>query len=398
VIHASAATFLMPNRTASAERARARPPGHPLCGRRLTLKLRQMPNTPPPSDLELAEAHDAAGRHDEAINALALGTRSGNLPCMRQLGKRLLAGDRAPLLAAEGARFVLDAAQRGDAEAAARIAALTGLGLYIKPSWPDALRWLVIAAERGWPLAQGQLLALAEADASAAAANDWSRLASRLEPTPWQTSPPSRELSSDAQIQALDSFISPAVCDWIIGRARGRLTRALVYNAVNQEDYVSSTRTNSVANISLADIELLDVLLQVKMSHACRIPMSHMEAPAVLHYAVGEEASNHYDFVNPDTPDYAAEIARNGQRILTFLIYLNEDYEGGETNFPTLGVSHKGRRGGALFFANAHADLMPDMRMLHAGRTPARGEKWIVSQFIRSREVLTARPARTSGY
>ncbi len=140
------------------------------------------------------------------------------------------------------------------------------------------------------------------------------------------------------------------------------------------------------------------MLLQVKMSYACQIPMSHMEAPAVLHYGAGEEASNHYDFVDPNTPDYAAEIARNGQRVMTFLIYLNEDYEGGETNFPTLGVSHKGRRGGALYFANAHADMQPDTRMLHAGRPPASGEKWIVSQFIRSREVLTARPARTSGY
>jgi len=353
---------------------------------------------PPSPELAQAEAHDAAGRHGEAINALALGTQAGNLACMRQLGKRLLAGDRAPLLAAEGARFLLDAANRGDAEAAARIAALTALGLYLKPSWQGALHWLVLAAQRGWPAAQGQLLALAEMRADAARSPDWTQLASRLDATQWQTSAPSRELSTDPQVHALDSFISGAVCDWIIERARGRLTRALVYNAVNQEDYASSTRTNSVANISLADIELLDVLLQVKMSHACRIPMSHMEAPAVLHYAVGEEAANHYDFVNPETPDYAAEIARNGQRIMTFLIYLNDDYEGGETHFPTLGVSHKGRRGGALFFVNARPDLQPEMRMLHAGRPPARGEKWIVSQFIRSREVLTARPARTSGY
>ena len=358
-----------------------------------------MPQTPQPSELALAAEHDAAGRHDEAINALARGTQSGNVPCMRQLGKRLLAGDRAPLLAPEGARFLLDAAQRGDGEAAARIAALSALGLYLKPSWPDALRWLVIAAQREWQPAQGQLQVLAETPAtSTAEVPDWSRLASRLELTPWQTSPPARELSMDVQIHALDFFIAPAVCDWLIARARNCLTRARVYNAVNQEDLVSNTRTNSVANFSLADIELLDVLLQVKMSYACQIPMSHMEAPAVLHYGAGEEASNHYDFVDPNTPDYAAEIARNGQRVMTFLIYLNEDYEGGETNFPTLGVSHKGRRGGALYFANAHADMQPDTRMLHAGRPPASGEKWIVSQFIRSREVLTARPARTSGY
>jgi len=159
---------------------------------------------------------------------------------------------------------------------------------------------------------------------------------------------------------------------------------------VSRLDVVRATRSNSVANFGLADVELLDVLLQARMSRACGIPMNHMEAPAVLHYSVGEEASDHFDFVNPNTPDYAQEIARNGQRVMTFLVYLNEDYEGGETAFPQLGFSHKGRRGHGLFFVNAYSDLQPDLRMLHAGRTPTRGEKWIVSQFIRSRPTRSA--------
>lgn len=356
-----------------------------------------MPLTPSSPELALAAEHDAAGHHHDAIDALARGTSAGNLACMRQLGKRLLSGDRAPLLAAEGARFLLDAANRGDAEAAARIAALTALGLYLKPNLRDALRWLATAAERGWDPAQGQLHALAGATAITAkpTADYWSRIAAGIDLTPWQTSPPSRELCADPLIRAVDAFVSPAVCDWIIARARGNLTRALVYDAVNQQDFASKTRTNSVANFGVANVELLDVLLQTKMSFACRIPMNHMEAPAVLNYQVGEEATEHYDFVDPKTPDYAAEIARNGQRVLTFLVYLNGDYEGGETNFPTLGVSHKGTRGGALFFVNVQNGMQPDLRMRHAGRAPTRGEKWIVSQFIRNRPVLTPMPPRT---
>ena len=34
------------------------------------------------------------------------------------------------------------------------------------------------------------------------------------------------------------------------------------------------------------------------------------------------------------TPDYEQELAENGQRILTFLVYLNDDYEGGKTEMP----------------------------------------------------------------
>ncbi len=361
-------------------------------------KLRQMPHASP-SELALAEQHDAAGRHDDAINALALGAQAGNLACTRQLGKRLLAGDRAPLLAAEGARFLLDAANGGDAEAAARVAALAGLGLYCRQSWNDALRWLIVAAARQWDPARGQLLALAEVAAGAdstraSTVQYWSEVASRIAFTRWQTVTDNRELSADPQVRALDSFISPAICDWLIGRAGGRLTRARVYDAVNREDLVSTTRTNSVANFSLSEIELVDVLLQAKMSLACAVPMSHMEAPAVLHYEPGEEAADHYDFVDPAIPHYAQEIARNGQRIVTFLVYLNDDYEGGETRFNHLGFSHKGRRGQGLFFVNALRDMQPDLRMLHAGRPPTRGVKWIVSQFIRSRPLLVPTPPR----
>jgi prolyl 4-hydroxylase len=331
-----------------------------------------MPHLIQQSALALAAEHDAAGRYDEAINALARGTQAGDLGCKTQLGKRLLAGDRAPALPAEGARFLHEAAVAGDPEAAARLAALTGLGHLFKHSWQEALRWLMVAAERGWEPARGQLRLLANGTPD-------------IDLSSWSNLPAARDLNPEPLVRAVDAFITPAACDWLIARARGRLARAMVYDPVSRQDVVRATRTNSVANFGLADVELLDVLLQVKMSRACGIPMNHMEAPAVLHYGVGEESSDHFDFVNPNTPDYAQEIARNGQRVMTFLVYLNEDYEGGETDFPKLGVRHKGRRGHGLFFVNAYSDMQPDLRMLHAGRAPTRGEKWIVSQFIRSR-------------
>jgi hypothetical protein len=348
------------------------------------------------SDLALAEQYDSEGRHYDAINALARGTSSGSLACMTRLGKRLLAGDRAPLLAAEGARFLLDAANRGDAEAAARIAALTALGLYRTQSWDDGLRWLVVSAERGWQPARGQLIALATDAGHAASAEElrtdcWQRLAAHINLARWQTSPAGHQLSVDPRVQVYEDFLCAAVCDWIIARARGRLARARVYDPVSGENLVSVTRTNTVANFGLDEVDFLDLLLQSKMATACRLPSRNMEAPATLHYDVGEENSDHYDFVDPATPDYAQEVERNGQRIVTFLVYLNDDYEGGETSFPMLGFSHKGRRGEGLFFVNTLADMRPDLRMLHAGRRTTRGEKWIVSQFVRGRATLTQR-------
>src|SRR5689334_2255938 len=166
------------------------------------------------SELALAGKHDAEGRHDEAINALARGTGAGDLPCMRELGKRLLAGDRGPLLPTEGARFLAEAANKGDAEAAARVAALAALGAYRPQNWREALQWLAVSAQRGWLPAQAQLRALA-ADPNPSG-HDWQQLAAEVDLAAWGTAPPVRVLSADPRVHAFEGFLSPAVCDWLI--------------------------------------------------------------------------------------------------------------------------------------------------------------------------------------
>ena len=73
-----------------------------------------------------------------------------------------------------------------------------------------------------------------------------------------------------------------------------------------------------------------------------------------------------------------------------------DDYEGGETAFPKLGIRHKGKRREGLLFVNALPSGPPDLRMVHAGTPPTSGEKWIVSQFIRNRAVLNTRAERVA--
>ena len=107
--------------------------------------------------------------------------------------------------------------------------------------------------------------------------------------------------------------------------------------------------------------------------------------PQVMHYSVGQEFRPHHDFLDPQQPGPAADIARRGQRIGTFLLYLNGDFEGGETEFPRAGISNRGDTGDALFFTNVTRDGRPDPLTLHAGLPPTRGEKWILSQWIRDR-------------
>ena len=64
------------------------------------------------AEIMAAEAHDASGRHAEAVDQLVAGVKKGDVEATTRLGKRLLVGDRAPLLPNDGARFLEDAAGR----------------------------------------------------------------------------------------------------------------------------------------------------------------------------------------------------------------------------------------------------------------------------------------------
>ena len=146
-------------------------------------------------------------------------------------------------------------------------------------------------------------------------------------------------------MRVFPDFVTHSVCAWLIEQARPSLKRALIYDPVGGKDIADHMRTNSAAGFDLMHADLVQAAVQWRMSTAVGVPVAHMEGPTVLHYGVGEQITNHYDFVNPRIPNYQSEIDRRGQRIVTFLVYLNDDYEGGETDFPEPGAALSRREG-----------------------------------------------------
>jgi hypothetical protein len=340
------------------------------------------------SAIARARALDADGRHDEAINELANAAQRGDAEAMTQLAKRIIVGDRAPRLRRQGIGLLGDAVKMGSAEAADRLAVIHASGVVAAPDWPAALKLLTLAAERGWAPARAQLEVLASmlspgAPRSPAALGEAANLQRLLVPGAGSV------IHEDPRICKFPNFVSERVCDWLIERARGRLERARVYDAHEQTDVVDDSRTNSFAVFNAMEADLVHLLVQTRMS-VCGQPVSHMEASTVLHYAVGQTIGHHYDFVDPAHPGYAEEVRTRGHRVVTFLVYLNEGYEGGETIFPRIGVRHVGQRGEGLLFVNTLPNGQANLRTLHSGEPPTRGEKWVFSQFVRDRPELVA--------
>jgi TPR repeat protein len=325
---------------------------------------------------------DVAGRHAEAYELLAQGSRQGDLAAMSELGHRLLVGDRAPKSPKHALTFLAEAAGRGEPRALARMAALTAGGAYVAQDWRQALRLLAAAAAAGDAPARGQLQCLQPAGEEAAG---WEAMAARVPLDFWLGA--ARNVPLHENVRHIPGLAPPGVCQWLIARADGLLQPALVYDAVTRTNEQHEMRTNTLAVFHYANYDVVQFLLQARMAQTCGYPMQHFELPMVLNYRVGQQITPHFDFIDAQAADYAQQIREQGQRMITFLLYLNNEYEGGETTFPELGIVHRGKAGDGLYFINAHPDLSPDRRMLHTGSPPTAGEKWIVTQFVVSKRL-----------
>lgn len=252
------------------------------------------------------------------------------------------------------------------------LATLEAVGAGRRQDWDRAFACLALAAERGSEHARAQLRLLAGPDGPI----DLHRLLRVPERT---------ALSQRPRLRVFQGFASAPECQWVVARLRPKLAPAMVWDEHSGAGKVDPVRSSSAVELRLTETDVAIELLRARISVATGLPEPIFEIPQVMHYAVGQEFRPHHDFLDPDEKGHAADLARRGQRIGTFLIYLNDDFEGGETVFPRAGLSYRGRAGDALFFANVTPDGRPDPLTVHAGLPPTSGEKWIFSQWIRDR-------------
>jgi hypothetical protein len=325
---------------------------------------------------------------DETIARLHMAAKAGDVEAKAELGQRLVSSFDVEK-EREGVAWTKEAAEEGSGAAAHFLAAMAASGMGLKQDWQAAFDHLKRAAELGFELARAELALLAGNAVSAKGAEAldpgiWTRLRGRVDLGFWRPAL-GRAIFPAPRIAIAEGFAPPQICDWVIERSRRRLVRAEIADAASGLGAYADARTNSATTFKHAEMDVILHLLRARIAALTGPPVEAMEATSILHYDVGEEFSRHYDFLQVKAPGHAKLVAKHGQRVLTFLLYLNDDFEGGETEFPELNWRFKGRKGDALFFWNVDPKGAPDFGTLHAGLAPTRGEKWLLSQWIRGR-------------
>ena len=236
-------------------------------------------------------------------------------------------------------------------------------------------------------------------------------------------------VSRRPRICVFDGFLDASEC-----AALRELTASRMQPTLVDEGHVDPMRTSNGCWVPRGDMHrawngsgssqrnrLLMRSIEERIADASGVPIEHGEPCQVLRYTTGQEYKLHPDFISgADGP----ALRNGGQRIMTFLCYLNTvpESSGGATLFPRRiptdlegrgSQRRRGRRadssrpgptepvriqpveGRAVLWHNTLPDGNIDVLSLHAGEplqpqaglslSGANPEKWLLSKWLRAR-------------
>jgi len=201
-----------------------------------------------------------------------------------------------------------------------------------------------------------------------------------------------RILSSMGQPEIIlyDTLLDAEECAAIMAGAEPRLERS--YVGGDQNGRVDDVRTSYGMFYRRREIPAVAAIEQ-RLAEITGFAEDQWEDMQVLRYMGDQEYQPHFDFFEPATPQAVQNLdAQGGNRIGTFLIYLNEPETGGATYFPYLDLAIHPRRGQVVWFAYPHVDGMPDYRTEHAGLPVHSGVKWLATKWVRPRAFANTGP------
>jgi len=143
-------------------------------------------------------------------------------------------------------------------------------------------------------------------------------------------------------------------------------------STISEYERVDETiRKSETAWLNTDDPIVNDVIARC-VGHTDR-PFKNCEKLQVLRYQPGGYYKPHQDAFKND----------KNMRMYTFILALNDGYEGGETVFPRLNKTYKLEKGDALFFDTLDNYELMTSKALHGGNPVKSGEKWVCNLWVR---------------
>jgi prolyl 4-hydroxylase len=227
-------------------------------------------------------------------------------------------------------------------------------------NWQQAYKLLEAAAPKDF-IAQGQLALLVRMELDSAG-------------YPKSALPQAQLLYDNPRIVRFNSALSSEECDYIADTAAQWLAPSVVVDPRTGRTIPHPVRSSDNASVGPVHEDLVFGAINRRAAALSGTGYDWGEPLAVLRYRPGQQYRLHSDTL-PNT---------NNQRTKTVIAYLNDDFVGGVTEFPGIGLRVTPRKGDILLFDNLDAAGCPDPKSRHAGLPVTNGAKWIATRWIRA--------------
>ncbi|GJI88699.1 2OG-Fe(II) oxygenase [Duganella hordei] len=184
------------------------------------------------------------------------------------------------------------------------------------------------------------------------------------------------------QVILLGNVLSDEECDAIVSHCGGRYTRSTVTAEADGASVVHEGRTSEMAFIQRGEAEVAE-RIDRRLAALAHWSPECSEPFQLQKYGKTQEYRPHYDWLDPDSAGHRSHLARGGQRLATFILYLCDVDQGGGTVFPGIGLEVFPKKGNALWFLNTDANHQPDKQTLHGGAPVVSGTKIIANKWLR---------------
>ena len=190
--------------------------------------------------------------------------------------------------------------------------------------------------------------------------------------------PAVRRIETDmAEMFLVDGFLKRRDCREIVRVINAKAVPSTLYRGTERAGF----RTSYTHHFNREDP--LTRSCELYISDLLGIDDNYSETMQGQRYQKGQEFKHHFDYLQVGSDYWQHEKARGGQRTWTAMICLHEPGEGGETDFPKLGLRFQLKVGALLVWNNMTPEGRPNSKTLHAGMPVTRGIKHVITKWYR---------------
>ena len=181
-------------------------------------------------------------------------------------------------------------------------------------------------------------------------------------------------------MKEIKDFLTREECEGLIDLINQNKVPSTVVSQGDEFGIYDKSRTSSTSNLD----HTIPLVLEVhkKISNYLGLDINLGESMQGQLYEEGQYFKPHNDFFSGNA--YEKHCLTQGNRTHTLMIYLNDNFEGGGTDFSKLGITVLPKSGKAVTWKNM-IDGVTQEEFLHEGMPIVSGKKYIITSWWRER-------------